>query len=258
MRCIVADVPREDAHQVCRGVRGALILDCDGVIAESEELHREAYNQVFSEFELTVVWSKSYYDVLQNSVGGGKGKMRYHFGRSGWPASTMGPPPADELSQTALVDALQERKTEIYKELVASGQCVGRPGIVALVDEALGRPDLKTAICSASTKDAALGVLKAILGQERLAKFDLLLLGDDVSRKKPDPLIYNHASKLLGVAPNMCAVVEDSKIGLQAAKGACMACYITYTSSTRDQDFSGAQEVVANATQLSLTRMFPA
>jgi len=205
-----------------------------------------------------VEWSEEYYDELMNTVGGGKPKMRHHFGRYGWPVSTLGPAPETDELREALVDALQERKTEIFRESVAAGRAEARPGIVELVDEALARPDLRTAVCSAATKEAALEVLNAILGPGRLARFDLLLLGDDVSRKKPDPLIYSLASERLGVPPERCAVVEDSKIGLEAALGAGMPCYITYTGSTRDQDFTGAQAVVADATQLSLALMCPA
>lgn len=55
----------------------ALLFDCDGVIVETEELHRQAYNQAFKAFKLTltcgspVEWSVELYDVLQNTVGGG-------------------------------------------------------------------------------------------------------------------------------------------------------------------------------------------
>jgi beta-phosphoglucomutase-like phosphatase (HAD superfamily) len=59
--------------------------------------------------------------------------------------------------------------------------------------------------------------------------------GDDVDRKKPDPTIYRVAAERLGVAPAECVVVEDSLIGLQAARGAGMRCIITYTPSTRKQ-----------------------
>ena len=58
----------------------ALLFDCDGVILETEELHRLAYNKAFKDFDLTiddepVEWSVEYYDVLENSIGGGKPKM---------------------------------------------------------------------------------------------------------------------------------------------------------------------------------------
>jgi beta-phosphoglucomutase-like phosphatase (HAD superfamily) len=41
-------------------------------------------------------------------------------------------------------------------------------------------------------------------------------------------------------------VVEDSTIGLAAALGAGMRCLVTYTGSTRSQDFAGADAVVAS------------
>lgn len=43
-------------------------------------------------------------------------------------------------------------------------------------------------------------MLDNLLGKENLAKFDLILAGDDVPRRKPDPMIYNLASEKLGVA----------------------------------------------------------
>lgn len=64
------------------------------------------------------------------------------------------------------------------------------------------------AICSASTKDACLFVLDNLLGKENLKKFDLILAGDDVPRRKPDPMIYSLASEKLGVAPERSVVGE--------------------------------------------------
>lgn len=72
------------------------------------------------------------------------------------------------------------------------------------------------------------------------------MAGDDVPRKKPDPIIYQLAAERLGVDPGDCCVVEDSTIGLQAARGAGMRCVITYTSSTRDEAFEGAERIVAD------------
>lgn len=60
-----------------------------GVIVESEDLHRRAYNAAFQQFDIRcpgadgesiVDWSVEYYDDLQNTVGGGKPKMRHYFG----------------------------------------------------------------------------------------------------------------------------------------------------------------------------------
>ena len=64
----------------------ALIFDCDGVILESEHLHRQAYNDAFVHFDVRcpnstsqpLNWSIEFYDELQNRIGGGKPKMRWY------------------------------------------------------------------------------------------------------------------------------------------------------------------------------------
>ena len=69
-----------------------------------------------------------YYDVLANTVGGGKPKMRYHFDNNGWPAFFGGSQvPASEEQKSKMVDAPQDQKTEFYKEIVestATARCV--------------------------------------------------------------------------------------------------------------------------------------
>jgi len=57
----------------------AVVFDCDGVILESEDLHRQAYNATFHHFQCRcpgetarpVEWSTDFYDDLQNKIGGG-------------------------------------------------------------------------------------------------------------------------------------------------------------------------------------------
>ncbi|CAM9902292.1 unnamed protein product [Laminaria digitata] len=169
--------------------------------------------------------------------------MRYYFGENGWPASKLGGPPETDDEKTLLIDSLQDRKTNIYKEFVADGTAMLRPGIQRLIDETRAIPGGKMAICSASTKDACLFVLDNLLGKENLDKFDLILAGDDVPQRKPDPMIYDLASEKLGIPPERCMVIEDSLIGLKAALGANMSCVITYTESTKSQDFAGSAKV---------------
>ncbi|CAM8990606.1 unnamed protein product [Rhodiola kirilowii] len=232
----------------------ALIFDCDGVILESEDLHRQAYNDAFAYFDVRcppsadkpLNWSSEFYDVFQNTVGGGKPKMRWYFKEHGWPTSTVfqSPPEGDE-NREKLIDILQDWKTERYKEIIKSGNVEPRPGVLRLMDEAraAGR---KVAVCSAATKSSVVLCLENLLGLERFQTLDCFLAGDDVKQKKPDPSIYVTASKILGIQGNECLVVEDSVIGLQAARGAGMPCIITYTSSTASQDFSEAIAIYPN------------
>ncbi|CAL1377661.1 unnamed protein product [Linum trigynum] len=226
----------------------ALIFDCDGVILESEDLHRQAYNDAFAYFNVRcspdspqpLNWDVGFYDVLQNRIGGGKPKMRWYFKEHGWPSSTVLPtPPDDDDSRAKLIDTIQDWKTERYKEIIKSGTVEPRPGVLRLMDEAKASGKL-LAVCSAATKSSVIMCLENLIGMERFQGLDCFLAGDDVKEKKPDPSIYLTALKRLGVSEKDCLVVEDSVIGLQAAKGAGMSCIITYTSSTAKQDFKDA------------------
>ncbi|CAM6092156.1 unnamed protein product [Calypogeia fissa] len=245
-----------------RATLDALIFDCDGVILESEDLHRRAYNLTFEQFGVKcgselVVWDTEYYDVLQNTIGGGKPKMRWHFGKNGWPSSTIlgSTPPSSEVDQATLVDTLQDWKTQAYKDLISSG-AEPRPGVLELMDEATSL-GFKVAVCSAATKSSVVFCLLNLLGKERFENLDCFLAGDDVKNKKPDPTIYKVAAEKLDANPEHCLVIEDSVIGLQAALGAGMNCIITYTSSTSTQDFSGAKATYANLQGVSLKDLLP-
>jgi len=242
----------------------ALLFDCDGVIVLTEELHRVAYNGAFEAFDLkingeAVNWDVLYYDKLQNTVGGGKPKMNWHFTNTAkaWPVSTLGDAPSDPAAQSNLIDLLQDKKTEIYKKIVTE-VAEARPGVIAMMDEVLARPDIAKGICSAATKGGFDQVVNSVVGLDRRGRFDVVMAGDDVPRKKPDPIIYQMAAEKIGVAPQNCVVIEDSLVGLRAAKGAGMKCIITYTASTKDEDFyaEGADAVVQDLSKLNLDSIF--
>ncbi|CAL5005640.1 unnamed protein product [Urochloa decumbens] len=238
----------------------ALIFDCDGVILESENLHRQAYNDAFAHFGVRcppasadpLCWDEAFYDELQNRIGGGKPKMRWYFGENGWPSSKIfETPPSTDSDKEKLVDIIQDWKTERYKEIIKSGTVEPRPGVLQLMDEVKGAGH-KLAVCSAATKSSVIMCLENLIGLERFNGLDCFLAGDDVKLKKPDPTIYITAAEKLGVESKNCLVVEDSVIGLLAAKGAGMSCVITYTPSTASQDFTDA---IATYPDLSNVRL---
>ncbi|KAG6487399.1 hypothetical protein ZIOFF_055985 [Zingiber officinale] len=215
----------------------ALIFDCDGVILESEHLHRQAYNDAFDHFFVRcpsssssqpLHWDSDFYDELQNRIGGGKPKMRWYFKENGWPSSSIfETPPSSDSEREKLIDVIQaskvgafvDWKTERYKDIIRSGSVEARPGVLRLMDDAKGA-GIKVSVCSAATKSSVILSLENLLGLERFQSLDCFLAGDDVKTKKPDPLIYVTAAK--------------------AATGAGMSCIITYTSSTANQNFSDA------------------
>ncbi|VFQ82059.1 unnamed protein product [Cuscuta campestris] len=247
--------------QASARVLDALIFDCDGVILESEHLHRRAYNDAFSHFNVRcpssgssqpLNWDVDFYDDLQNRIGGGKPKMRWYFMERGWPTSTIFEnPPKGEADRSKLIDTLQDWKSERYQQIIQSGNVEPRPGVLRLMDEAKAAGK-KLAVCSAATKSSVILTLEYLIGTDRFHGLNCFLAGDDVKEKKPDPSIYIAAAKRLGVSERNCLVVEDGVIGLQAATSAGMSCVITYTSSTANQDF---KEALAKYPDLSDVRL---
>lgn len=213
----------------------ALIFDCDGVLVDTEkDGHRVAFNQAFAERGLDIVWDVPLYGRLLQ-VAGGKERIRHHFETVGWPASA-------EDDHGAFVAELHARKTAIFKEIIASGELPLRSGITRIVDDAAAA-GVRLGVCTTSNAASVEGVLD-LMGAERKAKFEFVLAGDVVARKKPDPEIYALAKERLGLGGADCLVIEDSRNGLLAARGAGMPCLITTSTYTRDEDFSGAVKVV--------------
>ncbi|XP_021908921.1 rhodanese-like domain-containing protein 10 isoform X1 [Carica papaya] len=116
-----------------------------------------------------------------------------------------------------------------------------RPGVAKLIDQALAK-GVQVAVCSTSNEKAVSAIVSCLLGPERAEKIKIFA-GDVVPRKKPDPAIYLLAADTLGVDPSSCVVVEDSAIGLAAAKAAGMKCIVTKSGYTADEDFLNADAV---------------
>ncbi|MFN8411313.1 MAG: HAD-IA family hydrolase [Anaerolineales bacterium] len=76
-------------------------------------------------------------------------------------------------------------------------------------------------------------------------KFDAVLAGDVVEKKKPDPAIYNLALSKLGLQPDEAFVVEDSKNGLAAAKAAGLKTIVTTNHYTEKEDVSNGDVIVS-------------
>jgi HAD superfamily hydrolase (TIGR01509 family) len=213
----------------------ALIFDCDGVIVDTErDGHRVAFNAAFASLGLGVRWDVDLYGELL-AVTGGKERMRHYFETRGWPE------PAGD--HAALVQRLHERKTELFMRVIEEGRLPLRTGVARIVDEAIAAGVL-LAVCSTSNEKAVTLILDRMLGASRVRAFAAVLAGDVVSRKKPDPEIYLLACRTLGAQAAECVVIEDSRNGLLAAKGAGMRCLVTKSGYTASEKFGEADAVV--------------
>jgi HAD superfamily hydrolase (TIGR01509 family) len=211
----------------------ALIFDCDGVLVDTErDGHRVAFNRAFAEAGIRAEWDVKLYGELLK-IAGGKERMKHYFDVKGWPPG--------KTAET-LIPELHKKKTAIFTALIAGGSLPLRPGIARIVDEAHAA-GIRLGVCTTSDPRSIDGVLD-LLGRTRKAWFEIVLAGDIVKKKKPDPEIYNLAKQKLGLECSDCVVVEDSRNGLLASLGAGMPTLITTSTYTKDEDFKGAARVV--------------
>lgn len=184
----------------------ALIFDVDGTLAETEDLHLQAFNEAFSETGLPWHWDAALYAELL-AVTGGKERMRAY-------AASIGASLDD-----AQVARLHARKTEIYTARLSVGALPLRPGIAQLVAEARGC-GLRLAIATTTSLANVEALLAASFGMGWRDLFPVIAAGDMVPAKKPAPDIYTLALKRLELAPGAAIAIEDSGNGIRAAKAA--------------------------------------
>jgi len=214
----------------------AAFFDQDGVIIDTErDGHRVSFNMTFKEFGFTDEWDVDYYHELLQ-IAGGKERMKHHWKTKGFSR------PLTEEEIDNLVKEMHKRKTAIFVDLIESGKLPLRPGIRRFMKE-LMEAGIQIGVCTTSNEQAAKAITEKILSD---IKFDIVLAGDVVKNKKPDPEIYNLALSRLGLQPDECFVVEDSKNGVKAAKAASMKTIVTTNGYTEKEDVEAGDVIVSS------------
>jgi len=176
----------------------ALIFDMDGVILDSNPLHREAWTVFCRRYgvEATPAMLESMYGRRNDQI------VRDFFGEDLTPAE---------------IAARGAAKEHLYRELLASRiQEVLVPGIRAFLNRYRVVP--MAVATNAETENVDFVLDHAGLRDY----FRVVVDGLQVTHPKPHPEIYLRAAELLQTAPANCIVVEDSLTGVAAAKAAGM------------------------------------
>ncbi len=212
----------------------AVFFDMDGVIVDTERYgHRVAFNEAFKEFGLDFEWDDNeYHNLLQ--TGGGKERIAYYLKSIDFKGEEYLANPDDYIKK------IHKRKTELFVDMISKGKLPLRPGIKRLMKE-INEAGLYLGVCTTSNENSAKAVIKSLLGD---IKFDLLIAGDMVSKKKPDPEIYLKAIENAGILPEEGWVIEDSNIGVSAAVKAGLNVAATVNEYTKNEDVYSAAIVV--------------
>jgi HAD superfamily hydrolase (TIGR01509 family) len=216
----------------------ALIFDVDGTLAETEGIHRRAFNAAFIEYGADWYWDRTTYKNLLR-IAGGKERLR---------AYTRMQPPPQRLSDPQLAE-IHQVKTRHYSRLIAQHTCRLRPGVEAFIDAAIARRQT-LAIATTTTSSNVEDLLSRALGRHWRSLFAAVVAGDEVARKKPAPDVYVEVLARLGRSADTCLAIEDSANGLKAATAADIPVLITRSDYFRDDDFSSALAVVDDLTEL--------
>lgn len=176
-----------------------VIFDCDGVLVDSERIAVRTDVQVLARLG----WVLTEAECVERFVGLSdrsiKAAIEAHLGR-------VLPEDWDQGFQSLYRDAFAAELTPV-------------PGVV----EALDQITLPTCVASSSSHDKLRFTLGLTGLYERFA--GRIFSAYEVARGKPAPDLFLHAASRMGVEPAACAVVEDSRYGVEAARAAGMRAF---------------------------------
>jgi HAD superfamily hydrolase (TIGR01509 family) len=190
----------------------AFIFDMDGVMLDSEPIHLAAYNKVLTPFGVSIAMPVF--------------KAKY-MGKRGMQVSEK---IVEDCSLPIPAKELHRMKRAQHEDFLQNRELPVTPGLQKAVKELEGL--LPLALASNSNPNS-IDIILERLGLKEY--FSVVLSGSNVPNGKPAPDIYLKTAQELGVEAKECAVLEDSPVGVAAAKAAGMACIGITTTHTREE-----------------------
>ena len=206
-----------------------LIFDFDGTLADTEEVHREAFNSAFSARKLKWYWNKHVYKKLLKVAGG---KERIKVFNEGLISKS------NQISSED-IEELYFQKTKLFLQSVSRGYPQLRPGVRELLEKAKYNKK-KLAIATSTNMDNVRSLIRVCLDEKPENIFSFISTGEMVEKKKPSPDLYNLVLAEMELAPNECIAFEDSRIGLISAKRANIETIVSPSYYNIDDTFEEA------------------
>ncbi len=201
----------------------AVFWDVDGTIADTELCgHRVAFNLAFKDYDLDWSWNeKQYLQLLR--ISGGLNRIIHYRNHIN-----------SNLSDRQC-SKIQLRKRLHYEKLIRSGKIKVREGVFRLITE-LSNFGVEQYIVTTSGRDSLEPFLESSMSSH-LKFISGTITYEDVSKHKPFPDAYNLAVQLSKKCEDNSIAIEDSTIGVEAAKAANLNCLLTlppWTSSNQE------------------------
>ena len=193
----------------------AVLFDLDGVITPTAKLHMRAwetmFTELFADFGVTRPYTeRDYFDHLD-------GKKRYDGVASLLRDRNIEVPwgdPHDDPSMDT-VSGIGNRKNDAFERILRSEGIAPYPGTIAVLDR-LDVAGVPVAVVSSSKNAREVLTVAGILD-----RFPVIMDGAVAEREhlasKPAPDMFITAARMLGVAPETSAAVEDALSGVASA-----------------------------------------
>ncbi len=221
------------------GRHRCVLFDVDGTIAETEgQAHLPAFNRALEAAGLPWRWSRADYKRLLKTAGGFERLQRF--------AQENGDDP------DAMAEALKQvhvAKNRHFADILAAGTVQPRPGFRELV-LALARNNIAWGVVTTTSRANWQALWTHSLLPLHLPPPVVVVVGEDVSEKKPDPEAYQLALDRLRLTARQCCAIEDSRNGMIAARMAGMPVAIVRSEFFGDERFDEAAVVVDELTGL--------
>lgn len=205
-----------------------VIFDMDGVIVDTEPVHRYAYFKQFNELNIPVT-EEMYTSFTGFSTRNTFQKLKEVF-----------------VIEQEVEDLIQRKRTIFNDAFDSKADLELLEGVENLIKE-LHHNGMQLILASSASKVT----IERVFSRFKLYEyFTHVVSGEDFPKSKPHPAIFEHAASLSIAPKENCIVIEDSTNGIKAAKAAGIFCVGYNSIHSEAQDLSEADVVINHFNEL--------
>ena len=206
-----------------------VIFDMDGVIVDTEPVHRYAYYTHFKELNIDVS------EDLYTSFTGGSTRNTYQKVK-------------DTFNLDGDVEAYILRKRTLFNDAFDTKEDLELlEGVETLIKDFYNN-GIQLILASSASKVT----IERVFNRFKLHQyFTDVVSGEDFPKSKPDPAIFLHAASLSKAPKNNCMIIEDSTNGVKAAKAAGIYCVGYNSVHSKNQNLDLADRIINHFEELN-------
>ena len=211
----------------------AVLFDMDGVIVDTEPLHRKAYFQTFKDLNITV--SEEFYTSLTGTSTKKSTQMI-----------------KDEFNLDVLPEEIAASKRKYFKHYFDTDLDFDLlPGVRELIVNYYEN-NIKLVLASS----ASMNTINWVFEKFDLEKYFMgKISGADLEESKPNPEIFIKASQIADESRESCMVIEDSTNGIIASHRANIFCAAYKSEHSKLQKYDLANIVVSDFSDLEISKI---